>query len=67
MATRVGRVGDQSLESPTSSFQNSLSTIIPWKEKMVNLKSYINYQDDSQTLSISPANYLQVSFTIFAS
>jgi hypothetical protein len=59
LATRVGRVGDQSLESPTSSFQNSLSTIIPWKEKMINLKSYINYQDDSQTLSISPANYLQ--------
>lgn len=62
LATRVGRVGNQSLESPTSSFQNSLSTIIPWKEKMVNLKSYINYQDDSQTLEISPANYLQFPY-----
>ncbi|MCI3939384.1 Plug and carboxypeptidase regulatory-like domain-containing protein [Chryseobacterium aahli] len=64
LATRVGRVGDQSLQSPTSSFQNSLSTIIPWKEKMVNLKSYINYQDDSQTLSISPANYLQFPYLL---
>jgi hypothetical protein len=27
----MGRSGN--LESPTSSFQNSLSTIIPWKEK----------------------------------
>jgi len=56
------RQGNESLQSPTSSFQNSLSTIIPWKEKMVNLKSYINYQDDSQTLEISPANYLQFPY-----
>lgn len=54
------RTGNESLESPTSSFQNSLSTIIPWKEKMVNLKSYINYQDDKQTLQIIPADYLQL-------
>ncbi|WP_407404018.1 carboxypeptidase regulatory-like domain-containing protein [Chryseobacterium sp.] len=56
------RIGNQAIESPTSSFQNSLSTIIPWKEKMVNLKSYINYQDDQQTLEITPANYLQLPF-----
>lgn len=56
------RLGNESLESPTSSFQNSLSTIIPWKEKMVNLKSYVNYQDDRQTLEISPANYLQFPY-----
>lgn len=41
---------NQSVESPTSSFQNSLSTIIPWKEKMVNLQSFISYQNDQQTL-----------------
>lgn len=52
------RFGNEGVESPTSSFQNSLSTIIPWKEKMVNLKSYINYQNDRQTLEISPADYL---------
>jgi hypothetical protein len=61
-ATRVGRYGSESVESPTSSFQNSLSTIIPWKEKMINLKSYISYQDDKQTLEISPANYLQFPY-----
>lgn len=58
--TNVDRNGEQSIESPTSSFQNSLSTIIPWKEKMVNLISFINYQKDRQTLEVSPASYLQV-------
>ncbi|MDR2237295.1 MAG: TonB-dependent receptor [Chryseobacterium sp.] len=56
------RTGMQALESPTSSFQNSLSTIIPWKEKMINLKSYINYQDDKQTLGISPADYMEIQY-----
>ncbi|UOE38144.1 carboxypeptidase-like regulatory domain-containing protein [Chryseobacterium oryzae] len=56
------RYGNQAVQSPTSSFQNSLSTIIPWKEKMVNLKSYINYQDDNQTLQITPAEYLKIPF-----
>ncbi len=64
LATRVGRIGNQSVQSPTSSFQNSLSTIIPWKEKMVNLKSFINYQDDQQTLTVSPANYLQFPYLL---
>lgn len=58
----ITRYGNEALQSPTSSFQNSLSTIIPWKEKMVNLKSFINYQDDRQTLEISPANYLQIPY-----
>ncbi|NML68846.1 hypothetical protein HHL23_03430 [Chryseobacterium sp. RP-3-3] len=62
VATRVGRVGNEAVQSPTSSFQNSLSTIIPWKEKMVNFKSYISYQDDSQTLEVAPANYLQILY-----
>lgn len=56
------RYGNEAVESPTSSFQNSLSTIIPWKEKMVNLKSFINYQNDRQTLGITPAEYLQIPY-----
>lgn len=48
----------QSVEAPTTSFQNSLSTIIPWKEKMINLMSYISYQDDAQKLEVTPASYL---------
>lgn len=39
-------------ESPTASFQNSLSTIVPWKEKMVNVMSFLNYQQDKQTLHV---------------
>lgn len=54
------RYSEQGLESPTTAFQNSLSTIIPWKEKMVNLTSYINYKDDSQTLDINPASYPKI-------
>ena len=50
----------ESVNSPTSSFQNSLSTIIPWKDKMVNLMSYISYQNDSQNLEIVPANYTSI-------
>ncbi|GEN75536.1 carboxypeptidase regulatory-like domain-containing protein [Chryseobacterium hagamense] len=52
--------GDEALESPTTSFQNSLSTIVPWKEKMVNVLSYISYQTDRQSLEVSPASYLQI-------
>lgn len=56
------RSANEALESPTSSFQNSLSTIIPWKEKMVNFKSYISYQNDKQVLEVSPANYLLIPY-----
>jgi len=45
------------LQSPTSSFQNSLSAIIPWKEKLINVQSFINYQNDSQTLFVDPFSY----------
>ncbi|TXF75997.1 carboxypeptidase regulatory-like domain-containing protein [Chryseobacterium sp.] len=55
--------GQQSVESPTSSFQNSLSTIIPWKEKLVNFMSYISYQDDRQALEILPSSYLRFENT----
>ncbi|MDC8105975.1 hypothetical protein MTQ00_15730 [Chryseobacterium sp. B21-037] len=54
------RNAGESLESPTTSFQNSLSTIIPWKEKMVNLLSYVSYQTDRQTLEVSPTSYLDI-------
>ena len=56
------RFGNEALESPTTSFQNSLSTIIPWKEKMVNFKSYVSYQNDKQVLEITPASYLQFPY-----
>lgn len=61
---RDGRNSAQSVESPTTNFQNSLSTIIPWKEKMVNLRSYINYQDDKQTLEVDPASYLRLPYAL---
>lgn len=53
------RLAAETTESPTVSFQNSLSTIIPWKEKMINLTSYLSYQNDYQTLGITPASYLK--------
>lgn len=52
--------GAEALESPTTSFQNSLSTIIPWKEKMVNVLSFISYQTDKQTLDVSPSSYFAI-------
>lgn len=52
--------GDEAIESPTTSFQNSLSTIVPWKEKMVNVLSFISYQTDRQTLDVSPASYITI-------
>ncbi|MGH1518517.1 TonB-dependent receptor [Chryseobacterium sp. JK1] len=56
----VQRNANEGVESPTTSFQNSLSTIIPWKEKMVNLLSYVSYQTDRQTLEVSPSSYLDI-------
>ncbi len=49
--------GNQSVESPSGSFQNSLSTIIPWKDKLLNVMSYFKYQKDKQTLEVNPASY----------
>ena len=54
---------DQFLKSPSTSFQNSLSTIIPWKEKMVNFMSYIGFQNDKQTMDILPASYVNMNGT----
>lgn len=53
----IPRNADENNNSPTSSFQNSLSAIIPWKEKMVNVMSYINYKKDKQDLYFSPSSY----------
>ncbi len=48
----------ESLDAPTGTFQNSLSTIIPWKDKLFNVMSYVKYQKDRQTMSINPGTYL---------
>lgn len=48
---------NQSLASPSGSFQNSLSTIIPWKDKLINVMSYFKYQNDKQNMEVDPANY----------
>ncbi len=49
--------GNQSLESPSGSFQNSLSTIVPWKDKLLNVMSYFKYQKDKQNMTVYPATY----------
>lgn len=56
--TPIRNMANESLESPTGTFQNSLSTIIPWKEKLVNFMSYIKYQKDRQTMTVSPGSYM---------
>lgn len=48
---------DESLNSPTGIIKNSLSTIIPWKEKLVNVMSYLSYQKDRQSLSATNQNF----------
>lgn len=48
---------DESTYSPTVNFTNSLSTIIPIKEKLVNFQSYVSYQKDKQNLRVKPADY----------
>lgn len=45
------------MSSPSGMFQNSLSTIIPFKEKMVNFQSYISYQKDRQKLNADYDNF----------
>ncbi len=60
----VNRNSHQSLGRPSNAFQNSLSTIIPWGERMVNVMSYISYQDDKQDLNVTPGSYLQSLFEL---
>ena len=54
----INEFGNQYLNSPSGVFQNSMSTILPWKEKLFNVMSYISYQKDRQTLDILPASYI---------
>ena len=56
-STISNRASGQSMDSPTGAFQNSLSTIIPWKDKLFNVMSYFKYQKDRQTLEVNPASY----------
>ncbi len=58
----TNRFAGESLNSPTGSFQNSLSTIIPFKEKLINFMSYFYYKKDRQTLISSPASYSYTPF-----
>ncbi len=56
--SRSGNINlDESLNSPTGVFQNSMSTIIPWKERMVNFMSYISFKKDKQNLSTLYDNF----------
>ena len=54
----LNKNSSQSLSSPTTSFQNSMSSIIPLKSKMLNVMSYISYQDDDQRLRVTPGSYV---------
>ena len=51
---------DEALGAPTGVIKNSLSTIIPWKDKLVNFMSYLSYQKDRQTLSAEYENFIDL-------
>jgi len=51
------KYANEFLNSPSGMIQNSLSTIVPWKEKLFNVMSYFSYQKDQQTMEILPGNY----------
>ncbi|MGX9986709.1 hypothetical protein [Soonwooa purpurea] len=55
----IHKYANESLDSPTGTFQNSLSTIIPWKEKLFNVMSYVKYQKDKQNMSVVAGDYLK--------
>lgn len=42
---------NESIDSPTFSIENSLSSIVSFGEKMVNFQSYVKYQKDRQTMN----------------
>ena len=54
----VSQNSNQRSKTPSNNFQNSLSAIIPWKEKLVNVMSFLSYRNDKQNLNINPASYL---------
>lgn len=47
----------ENLNAPTFNFTNSLSTILPWKDKLFNVMSYVSVQKDRQTLNLTPGSY----------
>ena len=47
----------EAMSAPTGIIKNSLSTIIPWKEKLVNFMSYLSYQTDRQKLAAVYDNF----------
>lgn len=61
--TQLNLSSMQNLSSPSMTFQNSLSAIVPWKEKLFNVMSYVSYQNDEQNLTINPSSYLNMGGT----
>lgn len=51
---------DEALTAPTGIIKNSLSTIIPWKDKLINFMSYLSYQKDRQSLSATNENFFDL-------
>ncbi len=56
----ISENSNQKNKTPSNNFQNSLSVIIPWKERLVNAMSFVSYRDDKQDLYVSPAKYVPV-------
>ncbi len=56
----ISRNGKEALQSPTSSFSKLFKYNYSVEEKMVNIQSFINYQNDVQKLDITPASYLNI-------
>ncbi|WP_312194373.1 TonB-dependent receptor [Epilithonimonas vandammei] len=50
----------ENLNAPTFNFTNSLSSILPWKDKLFNVMSYVSIQNDRQTLFSTPGIYSPV-------
>lgn len=51
----------QSVLSPTYGIQNSLSTVIPLsKNKLINVKSIIDFTNDKQTYLVTPTTFLEL-------
>lgn len=58
--SRTGNIRfDEYMKTPGGSIQNSLSTIIPYKDKMINFMSYIGYQKDKPKLTTFYDNFYE--------
>ena len=51
---------NESMSAPSGVFQNSMSTIIPYKEKLVNFMSYVRFQKDRQKLVSLNKNFFDL-------